>query len=296
MLGLARTSARRLSARAQCVLNSMKGFAEMISSTKRIAPFALLCLTLAWAALMPQLCLPAGGAAAAAQLSTAALTKEIVGKVVSVADGDTVTVLDATNVQHRIRLTGIDAPESSQAFGTRSRQHLADLVFGKQVTVQYEKNDRYGRTLGKVIAEGRDVCLEQLRAGLAWHYKYYENEQPPADRQTYAQAEVEARAAKRGLWADANPIPPWDFRHGRRGATDGAGHSTDSGAARSVDRVAAESGEQPRAQTVFVTRTGTKYHRPGCQYLRRSSIPLTLTEAKRRHYTPCSICRPPARS
>ncbi len=137
-------------------------------------------------------------ASAGAQTATAQ-SKALSGKVVSIADGDTLTILDATNTQHRIRLTGIDAPESRQAFGTRSRQHLADLVFGKGVTVEYDKRDRYGRTLGKVLIEGRDANLEQIKAGMAWHYKFYENEQLPEDRKTYAEAEREARAAKRGL-------------------------------------------------------------------------------------------------
>jgi len=147
-------------------------------------------------------------------------SKALVGKVVSIADGDTLTVLDASDTQHRIRLSGIDAPESRQAFGTRSRQHLADLDFSKVVTVEYDKRDRYGRTLGKVLIDGRDANLEQIKSGMAWHYKYYENEQPPQDRKTYAEAEREARAAKRGLWVDPNPTPPWDFRRGRSGSGD----------------------------------------------------------------------------
>ncbi|MDQ3685443.1 MAG: thermonuclease family protein [Acidobacteriota bacterium] len=126
----------------------------------------------------------------AAAQSAPAYRHSLAGKVVAIADGDTITVLDASNAQHRIRLTGIDAPESRQAFGTRSQQHLADLVFGNQVTIEYDKQDRYKRTLGKVIVGGRDANLEQIKAGMAWHYKYYENEQPPEDRKTYAEAEI----------------------------------------------------------------------------------------------------------
>ena len=162
---------------------------------------------------------PAPIHAPSTQSAARSLTKALEGKVVSIADGDTITVLDSGEKQHRIRLTGIDAPESGQAFGTRSRQRLADLVFGKQVIVEYDKKDRYRRTLGKVIVDGRDANLEQIKSGMAWHYKYYESEQPPEDRKTYAEAEVEARAAKRGLWVDPNPVPPWDFRRGRRGRT-----------------------------------------------------------------------------
>ena len=134
-------------------------------------------------------------------------TRTIEGKVVGVADGDTITVLDAGNRQTRIRLQGIDAPESRQAFGQVSKRNLSDLIFNRQIVVEYEKTDRYGRTLGKVLAGGRDVNLEQVKAGLAWHYKYYQDEQSPNDRRLYADAETEARSARRGLWADPGPDP-----------------------------------------------------------------------------------------
>lgn len=135
------------------------------------------------------------------------------GTVVGISDGDTITVLDGGKVQHKIRLAGIDAPEKSQAFGDRSKQHLSNLVFGKAVTVDWNKTDRYGRTIGKVIVNGLDANLSQVQAGLAWHYKKYEKEQLPADRSIYAQAEIDARAQQVGLWRDRSPIAPWDFRH-----------------------------------------------------------------------------------
>lgn len=138
---------------------------------------------------------------------------DFTGDVVGVADGDTITVMDADKVPHKIRLTGIDAPEKKQPFGNRSKQSLSDMVFNKTVTVETDKHDRYGRELGKVLADGKDVNLEQARAGLAWHYKAYERTQSATDRQAYAAAEGEAKAAKRGLWADAEPVPPWGWRH-----------------------------------------------------------------------------------
>jgi len=138
---------------------------------------------------------------------------DLTGEVVGVADGDTITVLDADKVQHKVRLTGIDAPEKKQPFGNRSKQSLSDMVFNKIVTVETDKRDRYGRELGKVLAGGKDVNLEQVRAGFAWHYTAYERTQPVADRQAYADAENEAKAAKRGLWVDADPTPPWEWRH-----------------------------------------------------------------------------------
>jgi len=136
----------------------------------------------------------------------------ITGKVVKVVDGDTIYVLDDALTQHKIRLEGIDAPEKNQPYGLASRKHLGTLVGGKTVTIEYSKHDRYGRIVGKVVINGVDACLQQIKAGLAWHYKKYENEQEPQDRTAYAQAENQARAERIGLWRDNNPRPPWEFR------------------------------------------------------------------------------------
>lgn len=144
-----------------------------------------------------------------------ALAETLSGRVVHVADGDTITVLDAGNHQHKIRLSGIDAPEKKQAYGRVSGKHLADLVAGKPVSVEWTKRDKYQRIVGKVLQNRQDVCLEQIKAGMAWHYKHYEKEQPPQDRPIYAAAEDEARTAHRGLWKDANPVPPWEYRYRR---------------------------------------------------------------------------------
>jgi endonuclease YncB( thermonuclease family) len=111
-------------------------------------------------------------------------------------------VLDATNTQYKIRLMGIDAPEKKQAFGNRSKQSLSDLVFDKQVTVEYSKQDRYGRTIGKITVDGVDANLEQIKAGMAWHYKKYQKEQSVEDRFVYANAEIQAQYKKRGLLAE----------------------------------------------------------------------------------------------
>jgi endonuclease YncB( thermonuclease family) len=136
----------------------------------------------------------------------------LTGRVVHVADGDTLTVLDATNTQQRIRLAGIDAPEKGQAFGDASRKYLAGLVAGQRINVEWHKHDRFGRIVGKVLRDGTDVCLEQVRAGMAWHFKKYQHEQTPEDRGVYAETEDRARAGKAGLWRDSRPLPPWEFR------------------------------------------------------------------------------------
>jgi endonuclease YncB( thermonuclease family) len=138
------------------------------------------------------------------------------GRVVRVIDGDTIVVLDAGKVQHKIRLQGIDAPERKQAFGTKSKENLSDLVAGKSVVVDYSKYDRYQRILGKVLVNGQDVNLEQVEDGMAWHYKKYQGEQSASDRIKYSDAEREARMRKLGLWHDPNPDPPWDYRQAER--------------------------------------------------------------------------------
>ncbi len=137
----------------------------------------------------------------------------LLGKVINVADGDTITVLDDTNTQHKIRLSGIDAPEKKQAFGNVSKQSLADMVAGQSVTVEWIKIDKYRRKVGKVLLAGLDCNLVQVKRGLAWHYKQYQREQSPTDQQSYAAAEIEARQVQAGLWRDADPMPPWKFRH-----------------------------------------------------------------------------------
>lgn len=146
----------------------------------------------------------------------------IIGKVVGVSDGDTITVLDEQKRQHKVRLEGIDAPESNQDFGSKAKQSLSDLVFGKTVTVTSSKKDRYGRTLGKVTLDGKNMNLEQVNRGMAWFYRAYAKELPGSDAATYEQAEARARQEKRGLWTDPSPTPPWDFRGGKTAKAPGA--------------------------------------------------------------------------
>ena len=150
-----------------------------------------------------------------AVLPGAAAAETLTGRVVAIADGDTLTLLDASLHQHRIRLTGIDAPEKAQPFGQRSKQNLSSLAFGKSVVAECPKHDRYGRQLCKVRVAGQDVNLAQVKAGLAWHYKQYDREQTAQDRAAYALAEREARAAYSGLWSDPRPVPPWEWRRRR---------------------------------------------------------------------------------
>jgi endonuclease YncB( thermonuclease family) len=129
-----------------------------------------------------------------------------------VTDGDTITILDRDKRQHKIRLNGIDAPEKGQPFGDRSRQHLASLVFDRNVRAECHKRDRYGRDVCKVLDGSRDVGLEQIRAGLAWWYRAYASEQTPEDQAAYERTEQDAKAREFGLWREPNPGPPWEWR------------------------------------------------------------------------------------
>jgi endonuclease YncB( thermonuclease family) len=133
--------------------------------------------------------------------------EQFTGKVVGISDGDTISVLRESKAV-KVRLYGIDAPEKAQAFGTKARQFTAALVFQKDVTVIVHATDRYGRIVGEVLLpDGRSLSQELVKAGMAWWYKPY-----AAKDTTLAQLEAEARAAQRGLWADAHPIPPWAWR------------------------------------------------------------------------------------
>jgi len=199
-----------------------------------------------------------------ATLTTQAAT--FTGKVVGVSDGDTITVLAAGNVQYKIRLEGIDTPESSQPFGVKAKQALSQRVFGKVVTVQWEKTDRYKRTLGHILLGQRWINHEMVAEGWAWHYKQYSKDQ------RLAAAEVKAKAARKGLWAGPNPVAPWDWRRGK-----------------GLPRVQQTAGGDYK---VFLTRTGGSYHRDGCRFLSKSKVSSTLGAIANR-YLPCKVCNPP---
>lgn len=140
----------------------------------------------------------------------------LTGKVVKVADGDTVTVLDADRVQHRVRVAGIDAPESGQPFGQAAKTALSQRVAGRMVEVEWHKRDQYERLIGKVICDGTDAGLAQVRAGLAWWYRRFATEQTPVDRAIYEAAETRAKATRMGLWSSPDPVAPWDWRKAAR--------------------------------------------------------------------------------
>ena len=154
-------------------------------------------------------------------LACSVQAETLTGRVVGIADGDTIAVLDANRQQHKIRLQGIDAPEKAQPFGQRSKESLSRMVFGKDVRVEYWKRDKYKRIVGMVWVQPEscptcpmtlDAGHAQITLGMAWWYRKYANEQTPQDRGAYEFSEQEARAKRIGLWRDPDPVPPWDWR------------------------------------------------------------------------------------
>lgn len=129
----------------------------------------------------------------------------IKGKVVRVSDGDTVTLLDNENNQHKVRLNGIDAPEKGQPYGDKSKEYLSNLIAGKEVTVEVKGTDQYKRVLGVVYSGEVNVNAEMIRAGYAWNYKYSKDKY-------YIKLQEKAKVEKKGLWKDKNAIDPWMWR------------------------------------------------------------------------------------
>lgn len=135
---------------------------------------------------------------------------ELTGKVVGISDGDTLKLLTPERQQVRVRLSQIDAPESKQAFGNKSRQELARICFGKVASVDVEGEDRYGRKLARVRCEGVDAQSHMVSAGMAWVYDRY-----VTDKSLY-QLQQQAKNDKRGVWSGPEVVPPWEFRRASR--------------------------------------------------------------------------------
>ena len=209
------------------------------------------------------------------------LAQALSGRVVAIADGDTLTVLTEAKEQVKVRINGIDAPEKKQPFGQASKANLSKLAYGRIAVLEGNKRDRYGRRVGKILIDGRDVGLEQIRAGMAWHFKEYEREQSLEDRRVYAEAENEARHSRSGLWRDPSPTPPWEFRHPER-AQSNKGNPTP--VPRSVE-----------GAPILGNKNSNIYHRPGCPDYNRvspkNSVPFhTAQEAEAAGYRRARNC------
>lgn len=135
-----------------------------------------------------------------------AFADESIIKVISIPDGDTLNVINSRNKKIKIRLYGIDAPETKQKYGQASRDYLRQLVKNKKLTYKIRSKDDYGRVVATLYGNNQDLNYEMIKAGWAWHYKHYYKSKK------YADAEKNARNQKKGLWKDKKPQAPWDFR------------------------------------------------------------------------------------
>lgn len=203
-----------------------------------------------------------------------AVAAQTTGKVVSVADGDTITLLLPGKQQEKVRLEGIDCPEKRQPFGTRAKQFTSKLVFGKEVSIKRYETDRYGRTIGRVYIDGKCLNKELLKAGLAWHYKKYSSDQE------FAALEARARQQKIGVWGSQNAIAPWQFRNGGKS-------------------VATIKNNSPPADIENIIYHGNvrsrKFHKPSCRHYNCKNCVKEFTsreQAIRAGYEPCGTCKP----
>ena len=141
-----------------------------------------------------------------------ALAADLEGRVVAIVDGDTLDLLTAEQRTVRVRLAEIDAPEHRQAFGTRAREALSDLAFGKAARAELVDRDRWGRAVGRVYVGDLEVNADLVRQGFAWVFRKYRH------RPALLELEADAKANRRGLWADVAPVPPWEWRRARKRA------------------------------------------------------------------------------
>jgi endonuclease YncB( thermonuclease family) len=259
---------------------------------KRLGLFGLVCLCAAILLSCISGCSVSNRNSSAAAPAPAQSSTVLAGKVVGIVDGDTIDVLDSDRNTHRVRLAGIDAPERHQAFGARSTQNLAALVRGSAVRVEWYKLDDWQRLVGKVLKNDQDICLEQVRAGFAWHFKRYEDEQSEADRRIYDAAEKDARSAKKGLWKDLIPLEPWLYRNRQREDSQPSKFIPDVPDTTSAPEVAAiaEDGN------IRGNRRSMIYHWPGCpnydDIAFHNRVPFrTRDEAEQAGYRAARNCR-----
>ena len=200
-------------------------------------------------------------------------------KVVGVTDGDTITVLRPGNEQVKIRMYGIDAPESAQPHGKASKANLSALVFGKAVEIDPTDTDRYGRTVARVIVGGVDANAEQIKAGYAWLYRKYCSGAVCAE---WAEFENHAQKSKAGLWADASPIAPWDWRH--------AGNSSSSSASAKISK------DTPSTNGAYHGNVDSFiFHDSECRYYNCKNCVQSFSSrdaAIAAGYRPCKVCKP----
>jgi micrococcal nuclease len=199
----------------------------------------------------------------------------ITGKVIGLSDGDTITVLQ-DSIKYKIRLYGIDSPESHQDFGTKAKQFTSDLVFGKQVKVVQQDIDRkFRRTVGTVYVG--NLCLNQeiIKNGFAWVYVRYCHLPMCKD---WMKLEEQARNSKIGLWSHPNPTPPWDFRKGNKASSQPMSNK-----------------DQPDIMVYHGNTKSMVFHQPNCKDYNCKNCTAVFSsreEAVSQGYRPCGMCNP----
>jgi micrococcal nuclease len=214
------------------------------------------------------------------------LLADFSGRVVAVADGDTITVRTDDQRTVKVRLNGIDCPEKGQAFGKHAKEFTSRHAFGKRVTIKEHGGDRYGRVIGDVVlGDGRLLNAELIRAGLAWHYKEYSTDP------YLAKLEKEARVARVGLWSDPKAVSPWVFRRGER-ANRGALPAPVEPKAHPTSTALSLSGQN---ELLHGNRGSRVFHGPRCPNYRCSNCSVefaTRAEAEASGYRPAGCCFP----
>jgi endonuclease YncB( thermonuclease family) len=227
----------------------------------------------------------------ATTLATAVLGQDLViqGRVVGVTDGDTIKVLVADQKLMRVRFAFCDAPEKKQAFGSRAKQAMSELVFGKEIDLRPHAIDRYGRTVAQVGVDGKDAGLEMVRQGLAWVYEQYITEASLEVQETYRKAQEEAKADRQGLWSDPNSIPPWIFRDLAKAHQEQAiasnwieAHQKSAVPNTPMPQLASPTpSESPlNLDDVWVNTKSGKYWKPGSAYYAKTKRGEYMTEKK----------------
>lgn len=190
------------------------------------------------------------------------VVEEFSGKVIGVTDGDTIKVL-VNKEMVIVRLEGIDAPEARQSYGRKATEALAEIVAGKTVTVKKTGMDKYGRTLGVVIEGDMDANAKLVEDGWAWHFKKYN------DEERFAKLEDAARKAKNGLWAEPNPLAPWDYR------------------ARQKAPLAALDGTKDQKMSYWLNTSSGVRHNQRCEHFQNTKRGRLCTADEGK---PCGIC------
>lgn len=196
-------------------------------------------------------------------------------KVVSVVDGDTFGATTSTNLEQKVHLAGIDAPEGNQPFGPEARQVLSDKILGRKVRITYTFRGYNLPLIAEVSLEGRSINAEMVEEGWVWS-KPSEHAPNP-----FLEFEKKARSSGIGLWKSGDPVPPWKWRA-----------SVKSEKTLDDTGMFEQSGDEENTDTVFIGEGSRKYHRSDCRRLRGKTEEITRRQAEKWSHKPCPICKP----